>query len=161
MSCWWDIPFLRNFNIILWSKCSSNGTESRTERRKLYTPWHECRGYNKTTMSYLIQQTCIFLGPAFDLFEDLKSRSFLKVTSFKFVRCCVHGCNTVYYYTLRHSLTEIRLCRNVQCIPVCQTISDQVFTPWLCHSFYSLCSNLSCKIAKNPSFLPVHFNFYQ
>ena len=137
----------------------------RTNERKdeNYIPLGmNARGIIKQPCHICYSKHCIFLGPAFDLFEDLKIRSFLKVTSFKFVRCCVHGCNTVYYYTLRHSLTEIRLCRNVhvQCIPVCQTISDQVFTPWLCHSFYSLCSSLSCKAAKNPSFLLVDFNLY-
>ena len=49
MSGWWDILYLSCFNIQLWSN-STNGTKlrtnKRTERRKLYTPWHKCRGYN-------------------------------------------------------------------------------------------------------------------
>ena len=53
MSGWWDILHSSCFNVKLWSN-STNGTKLRTnermngwtERRKLYTPWHKCRGYN-------------------------------------------------------------------------------------------------------------------
>ena len=52
MSGWWDILHLSCFNVKLWSN-STNGTKLRTdertniwtERRKLYTPQHKCRGY--------------------------------------------------------------------------------------------------------------------
>ena len=63
-----------------------------------------------------------------------------------------------YYYTLRHSLTENQPCRNMprQGIPVCLN--------YLWSSVYALpdCAtllfvNLSCKITKNPTLLPVDF----
>ena len=52
-SCW-DIHHLRNFDAKLWRKfyeCNGSMNEQtniRTERWKLYTSWHKCRGYNKT-----------------------------------------------------------------------------------------------------------------
>ena len=53
-----------------------------------------------------------------------------------------------YYYTLRHSLSEIQLCKNVyvQGILVGSTISSQVFLPWLSTSLlHSMCINKACK----------------
>ena len=51
MSGWWDILHSSCFNAKLWSN-STNGTklrtDERTERRKLYTPRHKCRGYKET-----------------------------------------------------------------------------------------------------------------
>ena len=51
MSGSWDIPHLRNFKQLcekLRRKFHEHDrcTKSRTERQKLYTPWHKCRGYN-------------------------------------------------------------------------------------------------------------------
>ena len=62
MSGRWDIPPLEKFNVKLWSN-STNGSESRmdertnertnipTERRKLYTLRHKCRGYNEMAVN--------------------------------------------------------------------------------------------------------------
>ena len=52
MSGCWEIPHLRNFNVKLWSNSTNHKqmnehTYGRTERRKLYTPQHKCRGYNE------------------------------------------------------------------------------------------------------------------
>ena len=61
MSSCWDIHHLRNFNAKLWrkfhvtegstnertNKRTNEHTNIRTERRKLYTPRHKCRGYNQ------------------------------------------------------------------------------------------------------------------
>ena len=58
MSGWWDIRHSSCFNVKLWSN-STKGTKlrtdertnkhtnGRTERRKLYTPRHTCRGYKE------------------------------------------------------------------------------------------------------------------
>ena len=65
MSGWWDILHLNCFNVKLWSN-STNGknyertnehTNGRTERKKLYTPRHNCWGYNKW-ITIIIRTKC-------------------------------------------------------------------------------------------------------
>ena len=74
MSGWWDIPPLRCFYVKLWyppwdafmlnfevipgtcrnNKQTNEHMNGRMERRKLYTPWHKCRGYKETKHNYLL-----------------------------------------------------------------------------------------------------------
>ena len=74
MSGWWDILHSSCLNVKLWSN-SMNGTEvwmneqsnehtnGQTERRKLYTPQHKCRGYN---------QSSLLIGTKPEFFTDWK-----------------------------------------------------------------------------------------
>ena len=69
----------------------------------------------------------------------------------------------IFYYRLRHSLTEIQPCRNVhvQDIQVCLTVSVKRLHPDVPFVLLSLFTNLLCKITENPTLLPVNFKTHE